>query len=58
MGKIKDADAVAALIKALKDEESNVSWMASVALGQIGDNRAIGPLISLLDKRRQGAVVV
>ena len=47
LGDLKDAQAVPVLVALLKDKEVNsiVPW----ALGQIGDRRAIRPLIDALD---------
>jgi HEAT repeat protein len=42
LGEMKSKDAVPRLIKALDDEEAG--WMAAVALGKIGDEKAIAPL--------------
>jgi len=43
------SDEVSVLISALKDEDSNVRRHAAKALGEIGDERAIGPLTEALD---------
>lgn len=40
--------AVEPLIHALEDEAYDVRYLAAQALGEIGDNRAVGPLIKLL----------
>ncbi|MCD6215119.1 MAG: HEAT repeat domain-containing protein, partial [Candidatus Desulfofervidus sp.] len=40
--------AVEPLINALKDEASSVRWGAAGALGEIGDERAVEPLINAL----------
>ena len=47
LGDLRDPAAVPILIPLLQDEEVNhiVPW----ALGQIGDNRAVGPLLAALD---------
>ncbi|RLI75930.1 HEAT repeat domain-containing protein, partial [Archaeoglobales archaeon] len=36
------------LIKALKDEDSDIRLVAAAALGEIGDERAVEPLIKAL----------
>jgi HEAT repeat protein len=41
--------AVAPLVAALKDSDTHVQWQAARALGQIGDARAIEPLIAALE---------
>jgi hypothetical protein len=47
LGELGDPEAVPVLISFLKDPDTNsaVSW----ALGQIGDRRAVGPLLDALD---------
>ena len=40
---------VNALIKALGDGNSDVRYAAAEALGKLGDNRAVKPLINALD---------
>ena len=47
LGDLRDAQAVPLLVSLLKDPEVNaiVPW----ALGQIGDKRAVGPLVNALD---------
>jgi len=49
LGELSDAQAVSVLVPFLKDPEINyqVAW----ALGQIGDRRAVGPLLDILDDR-------
>lgn len=42
-------DPVAALIEKLSDEDVAVRWKAAWALGHLGDPRAVGPLVSVLD---------
>ena len=44
----KGAPAVSLLIEALKDDEVGIRAGAALALGQIGDLRAVAPLISTL----------
>jgi len=60
LGESKDPRAVEALIAALKDEDTYVSWKAAKALGEIGDGRAIEPLVAMLmegpAERREAAV--
>ncbi len=48
LGNIGNIKGVESLIKALKDENGEVQWQATVALGEVGDKRAIGPLSELL----------
>jgi HEAT repeat protein len=45
------APAVEPLIAALKDEDVLVRWTAAEALGKIGDERALAPLVSALADR-------
>ncbi|MBN2019237.1 MAG: HEAT repeat domain-containing protein [Sedimentisphaerales bacterium] len=48
LGKIKDAESVPDLIRALEDSDSDVRWSAADALGEIGDNSVAEPLRNLL----------
>ena len=48
LGETKDTAGVEVLVKALEDESSSVSLQAAQALGQIGDTRALKPLLSAL----------
>jgi HEAT repeat protein len=50
--KLKEKKDIKELIKALKYEDSNIRMFAAIALGEIGDERAIAPLTqSLKDKQ-------
>jgi len=51
LGKIGDASAVPALVKALGDEDYNIRWNAASALGEIGDVCAIPNLIKALNDK-------
>ena len=55
-GHIKAASAVEPLIATLKDKDSGIRYNAAHALGKIGDNRAVGPLIAVLLKDIDGSV--
>jgi HEAT repeat protein len=44
----RTAQAVPALIERLHDEDEEVAWRATQALGEIGDPRAVAPLIECL----------
>jgi len=46
LGDVRDPRAVSILVPLLKDEE--VNWIVPWALGQIGDKRAVGPLLDAL----------
>ena len=48
LGKLGDARAVEPLIVALKDEDMNIRFTATLALGQLADTRAVEPLIAAL----------
>jgi len=52
LGSIRDPSAVPCLIKALGDEADVLCSCAAIALGRIGDLRAVDPLIGVLRKRR------
>ena len=41
-------DVVGSIVQALKDNDSNVRFNAALALGEIGDIRAVVPLIQAL----------
>jgi len=61
LGALGDAQAVEPLIKALKDQDSEVRSRAAEALGQLDDARSVGPLIDALrdvDSRVRWAAVV
>ena len=52
--KLKEKKDIKKLIKALKYEDSNIRMFAAIALGEIGDERAIAPLTqSLKDKEEK-----
>lgn len=53
-GKSKPESAVGPLINALKDANEDVRWWAVVALGDIGDARAVEPLLEILQPRIDG----
>ena len=48
LGEMRVKEAVDALIKSLKDENSEVGKAAAYALGRIGDEKAIKPLVEAL----------
>jgi len=48
LGAYRDSRAVEALIAALPEEVGNSGWLAAMALGEIGDTKAIGPLTERL----------
>ena len=48
MEKLKEKKDIKELIKALKYEDSNIRMFAAIALGEIGDERAIVPLTQSL----------
>jgi len=48
---LKDYRAVEQIIKTLNDKSLNVVCYAIYALGEIGDNRAVNPLIDILLKK-------
>lgn len=51
LGKLKIKKAVMPLIKALNENESDVTrWKATEALGEIGDDRAVDSLIEALSR--------
>ena len=61
LGTLKATEAVPMLIDSLDAEDLGVSYMAIAALGRIGDPRAMGPLIAIIDRygsegQHQGAV--
>ncbi len=61
LGKRKLAEAVPALLEALKDKQWEVSVASAVSLGRIGDARAMPSFVQLLadkDWRRRGGAVV
>ncbi|MBR8837738.1 MAG: HEAT repeat domain-containing protein, partial [Stigonema ocellatum SAG 48.90 = DSM 106950] len=49
LGEIKDSQAVAALIQALNDEDSDVRYSAANALGEIKDTQTVAALIQALN---------
>jgi HEAT repeat protein/DNA polymerase III delta prime subunit len=51
LGKIKDTQAVQALIQALNHEDSSVRWSAAEALGEIRDTQAVQALIQALNDK-------
>jgi HEAT repeat protein len=61
LGKRRLAEAVPALVEALRDKQWEVSVAAAVSLGRIRDARALPALVALLEekdwRRRGGAVV-
>jgi HEAT repeat protein len=48
LGELKDAHAINELIDALKPESGKWNDRAAWALGEIGDNRAVQPLIAII----------
>lgn len=52
LGKLRAVDAVPRLIELLEDEVTGVDSAAATALGQIGDPRALMPLIEQLKKHK------
>ena len=52
--KLKEKKDVKGLIKALKYEDSHIRMFAAVALGEIGDERAVAPLIQSLKDEEEG----
>ena len=53
--KLKEKKDVKELIKALKYEDSYIRMFAAIALGKIGDERAVAPLTqSLKDEEEDG----
>jgi HEAT repeat protein len=60
VGKLRAKSAVPELLEVLKIEERNLEHLrgaAVVALGKIGDSRAVGPLVEHLDARYSTVVV-
>jgi HEAT repeat protein len=54
VGKLRAKSAVPELLEVLKIEQRNLEYLrgaAVVALGKIGDSRAVGPLVEHLDAR-------
>lgn len=51
MGKLQDPTCVDVLLDRLRDENHNVRLEAVFALGQIGDQRAEGPLLTFLNRQ-------
>jgi HEAT repeat protein len=58
LGKIKDPGAITPLIEALKDENYHVQIAAVTALGEIGHNRAVEPLLHLFEEKEISHLVV
>ena len=46
--KMQAKKGIKGLIRALKDKDSSVQWEAMDALGEIKDERAVGPIIKIL----------
>ena len=57
LGEIRDADAVPALVSALKSDRDHMRRIAAHALGKIGDSRAVMPLIEVLCDETQPLAV-
>ena len=57
LGEIRDAEAVPALVSALKSERDHMRRIAAHALGKIGDKRAVMPLIEVLCDETQPVAV-
>jgi len=53
LGEIRDAEAVPALVSALKSDRDHMRRIAAHALGKIGDRRAVMPLIEVLCNETQ-----
>jgi beta-lactamase regulating signal transducer with metallopeptidase domain len=56
LGDFGDAEALQALIEALRDRDDSVREHVATALGQIGDKRAVAPLSDLLRSDRSARV--
>lgn len=54
--KTSDRKAVDLLIRALKDPDANVRWLATRALGDILDERAVKPLLKMLNNEKDSYV--
>lgn len=57
LGEIRDAEAVPALVSALKSDRDHMRRIAAHALGKIGDRRAVMPLIEVLCNETQPVAV-
>jgi len=57
LGEIRDAEAVPALVSALKSDRVHMRRIAAHALGKIGDRRAVMPLIEVLCNETQPLAV-
>ena len=57
LGEIRDAEAVPALVSALKSDRDHMRRIAAHALGKIGDSRAVMPLIEVLCNEAQPLAV-
>ena len=57
LGEIRDAEAVPALVAALKSDRDHMRRIAAHALGKIGDRRAVMPLIEVLCNETQPVAV-
>ena len=57
LGEIRDAEAVPALVTALKSDRDHMRRIAAHALGKIGDSRAVMPLIEVLCDETQPVAV-
>jgi HEAT repeat protein len=51
LGKLNDSCAIPSLIAALEDSNRDVICAAAEALGNIGDARAVGPLVTMVKKQ-------
>ncbi|MCL5734041.1 MAG: HEAT repeat domain-containing protein [Actinobacteria bacterium] len=56
LGGIKDKHAVPSLIVTLKDDSRQVRSRSAMALGSIGDSRAVEPLLTVLQNRSEHSV--
>ena len=52
LGALGDQAAVPFVVKGLSEETPDVRWNAAIALAQLGDKRAAGPLHEILDRSR------
>jgi len=57
LGEIRNAEAVPALVSALKSDRDHMRRIAAHALGKIGDRRAVMPLIEVLCDETQPVAV-
>lgn len=53
LGRARDPGALDPLLRALRDPNRDVRWVAVEALGELGDRRAVAPLVAYLQMRRK-----